>query len=248
MLHFFSRAQWTPLKKDPMKHIGFIGFGLGILILFGQTACSLLPFAPSTPAPIKTLVFDAPVSLTVRNGALLRGTSIGYAGKMPNGAAKVLIDGLVAAKQMADSLEWDGTPVPNVSVKLSTRVASFDDQAITLLGTAHIEIDNATAQAGTAPTTALMEFSAPVTYSLNKNGIIPGSKVSYVGAAKDGAQFSGIDGYPYRSTLDSLEYSGRVNPKVFVKFDLRVINYSDSTALLGGTANIKLEPPPEAKQ
>ncbi len=248
MLHFFLRAHFTRLKKEPMTRIAFVGFGLAILILFAQSGCNLLPFAPSTPAPTKTLVFDAPVSLTIRNGALLPGTSIGYAGKMPNGAAKVLIDGLVAAKQIADSLEWQGTPVPNVSVKLSTRVASFDDQGITLLGTGHIEIDDATAQAGTAPPASLMEFSAPVTYTLNKNGTIPGSKVSYVGAAKDGAQFSGIDGYPYRSTLDSLQYSGRVNPKVFVKFDLRVINYSDSSALLGGTANIKLEPPPEAKQ
>lgn len=225
-----------------------VGLALMLLILSSQPACALLPFAVSTPTPGKTLVYDAPVSLSIRDGAFLPGTSIGYGGELSNGAAKVLIQGQVAAKQVADSLEWEGTPVPSVSIKLSTRILSFDEQAIHLIGTGHIEIADAAPQVGTAPVSTLIEFNAPVTYSLNKNGMIPGSRISFVGATKEGAQFAGLGGYPYRNSLDSLEYSGRVNPQVFVKLDLRVLNYSDSSVLLGGTANVKVEPLPKATQ
>ncbi|HEX7587804.1 MAG TPA: hypothetical protein VF478_05765, partial [Anaerolineae bacterium] len=63
----------------------------------------------------------------------------------------------------------------------------------------------------------------------------------YVGTTTDGAQFLGVEGYPYRKPLDSLQYVGRVSPKVFLKLDLRVTSFSDSSVLLVGTANIKIE-------
>ncbi len=87
-----------------------------------------------------------------------------------------------------------------------------------------------------------MEFSAPITYSIAKNAVIPGSNVFFLGARNEGAQFSGLEGYPYRKAFDSMQYSGRVLPKVFLKLDLRVLSYTDSSAAVGGTANIKIEP------
>jgi hypothetical protein len=211
-----------------------------VLVLFGS-GCSSLPFASSTPLPPNTLVYDAPVSLTIKNGALLPGTSIAYGGKTDTGAGKVLITGLAAPKQTGDTVDWQGAPVPDVAVKLSTRVATFDDQSITLVGTGHIEMKNVTIKPGGSSGTALMEFNAPVTISLNKNESIPGSNVTYVGATADGAQFLGVEGYPYRKSLDSLQYIGRVSSKVFLRLDLRVTSFSDSTVLLVGTANIKIE-------
>jgi hypothetical protein len=152
-----------------------------------------------------------------------------------------VITGLVAPKQTGDTVEWQGSPAANVSVKLSTRVATFDDQSITLIGTGHIEITNATIKPGGAPGTVQMEFNAPVTFSLNKNDSIPGSNVTYVGSTSDGAQFLGIEGYPYRKPLDSLQYVGRIGSKAFLRLDLRVTSFSDSSVLLVGTANIKIE-------
>lgn len=218
---------------------------LGLLVFLlslSLAGCGIGPFEPASPTPDKSLVYDAPVSLTIRNGTTLPGTPIGYGGKLPTGAAKVLIAGQMASKQIADSVEWQGSPAPNVSVKLTTRVASFDDKGITLLGTAHIEIANATAQAASAPSTSPIEFNAPVTYSIAKSSSIPGSTIVYAGSTKDGAQFTGLEGFPYRKSLDSLQYTGKVNPKVFLKLDLRLINFSDSEAILGGTAGIQIEP------
>jgi len=203
--------------------------------------CSANPFSSRSVVPPSTLVYDAPVSLTIKSGTLLPGTSIAYGGKTDTGAGKILIAGLVAPKQTGDTVDWQGSPSPDVSVKLGTRVATFDDQSITLVGTAHIEIQNVAIKPGGSPGTAQMEFSAPVSVSLNKNESIPGSNVTYVGSTSDGAQFLGIEGYPYRKSLDSLQYAGRVGPKAFLRLDLRVTTFSESSVLLVGTANIRIE-------
>ena len=211
-----------------------------ILPTLALLGCSFLPFAPTPPQP-NVMVYDAPVALTIKKDNLLPGTTIAYGGKLPTGSAKVMIAGLAAPKQVADTLDWQGTPVPNIAVKLTTRVVSFDDQALNLAGTAHIEIQGVTVQPGGSPGNAQMEFSAPVTFSLAKSGGIPGSNILYDGAAPEGAKFLGIEGYPYRKTLDSLQYNGRLAPKVFLRLDLRVISFSDTGAAVGGTANIIVE-------
>jgi hypothetical protein len=199
-----------------------------------------LPFGP-TPLPPNMLVYEAPVSLTIKTGALLSGTSIAYQGKTDSGQAKVLIAGLLAPKQVADTVDWQGTPVPNVDLKLTTRVVTFDEQAITLAGTARIEISNITVQPGGTPGTPQMEFNAPVTFSLKKDELVPGTKIAYAGSAPEGAQFLGLDGYPYRKQFDSLQSNGRLNPKVYLRLDLRVVSFSDTGVVLGGTADIKIE-------
>lgn len=214
---------------------------LSFLVGLGLAACSAIPFAPSTPPPPNTLVYDAPTSLTVKNGTVLPGTPIGYGGKTQTGAAKVLISGQVAAKQIGDSMDWQGTPVPNTNLTLNMRVVSFDNQAVNFVGTAHLELTKVSAQAVGTQAPTRLEFNAPVTYSLNKGDMIPGSKISYLGLSNDGAQFGGIEGYSYRKTLDSLQYTGRLNPKVTLKLDLRILNYSETSAVLGGAANIRIE-------
>ena len=231
------------MNHQPMRsrwHI-FLVSAIFIVMVPGCSGSPVpLPFAP-TPLPPNTLVYNAPVSLMIKTGTLMPGTSIAYQGKTETGQAKVLIAGLLAPKQVADTVDWQGTPVPNVNVKLTTRVATFDDQAITLAGTAHIEISNVTVQPGGAPGTAQMEFSAPVSFSLKKDELIPATKIVYVGATPNGAQFLGLEGYPYRKQLDSLQSVGRLNPKVFLQLDLRVISFSDTGVALGGTAKITIE-------
>ena len=213
----------------------------GIILAGCDAIQSFLP--PSSIAPPNTLIYDAPVSLTIKNGTLLPGTTIAYGGKTDTGAAKVLITGLVAPKRQGDTLDWEGKPVSNVAVKLTTRVLSFDDQALTVAGTAHIELTNIAVQPGGNAGTTLLEFAAPVSYTLIKNQTLPGSNVSFVGVSAEGAQFGGIAGFAFRKQLDSLEYNGRVLPHVFLRLDLRVINFSADSVVLGGTANIKLEAP-----
>ncbi len=217
------------------------------LFILTLTGCdvvqSLLPTPPAPETPVNTLVYDAPVSLTIRSGTLLPGTTIAYAGKTATGAAKVMMTGLEAPKQTGDTLDWSGSPAPNAQVKLTTRVVTFDEQSISVAGTAHIELANIVVQPGGTPGSVLMEFNAPVTYTLTKDQKMPGSNVGFVGVTAEGAQFSGLSGVPYRKELDSLEYNGRLLPKVFLRLNMRVIRFTGEGAVLGGTANIKVEAP-----
>ncbi len=213
------------------------------LVLLG---CNVTPPAlplpaGNTPLPAGTLAYDAPVSLTIKTGATLPGTALAYNGKTDTGQARVMIAGQLAPKQTADSVDWQGSPAPNVNVKLATRVATFDDKAVTLVGTARIEITSVSLQAGGTPAPAQLEFSAPVSYNLKPKDFVPGTTLAYIGSTANGAQFSGVEGIPYRKELDSLQYVGRLSGKVFVRFDLRVVSFSESGAVLGGTAKITIE-------
>jgi hypothetical protein len=220
---------------------GFKVLFLFLLVFLSQTRCTGIPFVPGSPTPGGALIFDAPVSFTVRSGALLPGTSIGYGGRTATGAAKVMIGNLVAVKQVADSLDWEGSPVPNLKLKLSTRILSFDDQAVTFVGAAHIEVLSAMVVPVGQINQAPLEFSAPVTYTVAKNAFIPGSNITFVGSSSEGAKFAGIEGYPYRQNFDSLQYSGRIQQQVFLRLDLRVLSFSESSVTLGGAANIRVE-------
>lgn len=222
-----------------MKH------GLILLaMIFALTACfDAMPSLPgnTTPTPANRLTYDAPVSLTIKTGTTLPGTNLTYIGKSETGAAKLTLGGVLAPKQVADAVDWQGMPVSNVNVRLNLRVAAFDEQTITLVGTARVEITDIKVQPGGSPGAALLEFSSPVTFSLAKNELMPGSMLVYKGATADGAEFLGMEGYPFRKQFDSLQYVGRVNPKVFLKFDLRVLKFDANGATLGGTVGIRIE-------
>lgn len=205
--------------------------------------CNMLPGTTTTGN--STMVYEAPVTFEVKTGSLLAGTSIAYQGKTETGSAKVMLAGIPAPKQTADSVDWNGNLAPNVAVVLNTRVAKFDDKSVTLAGTARIQISGVDIKpGGTPPTTELMEFLVPVvTYTLAKNQTAPGTNISYVGSTPDGAQFAGVEGYPYRKQFDSVQYVGRLAPKVFLQLDLRVVNFSDANATLAGPAHIWVENP-----
>ena len=226
-----------------MNHMSrWLGLIISFFPILALLGCSNLPFfSSSTPIPSDTLEYSAPVSLSISTGTLLPGTSISYNGKSATGAANVLIAGLLAPKQIGDTVDWEGVPAPNVKVRLNTRVAKFDEKSITLVGTGNVQVAGVKVQAGSTPGTATLEFNAPVTYSLKKDETIPGTLVTYAGSTTNGAQFLGLEGYPYRKQLDSLQYVGRLNPKVYLKFDLRLVSFTETGVVVGGTVNIRIE-------
>lgn len=211
--------------------------------LFFLIGCSALPL-PGAPTPVNTITYDTPVTFNIKAGSLLPGTSIAYQGKSDTGSAKVMLDGLLAPKQTADSVDWNGTLSTNVTSKLALRVAMFDEQSITLAGTAHIQIVNIDIKPGGTAGKTLIEFLMPVvTYQLDRNKSVPGTNLAYAGSTPDGAQFTGVEGYPYRKQFDSLQYVGHLTPKVYLRLDLRVLNFSDSSVTLAGPARLIVENP-----
>jgi hypothetical protein len=189
-------------------------------------------------------VYDGPTTLTINAGQTLAGTNIAYQGKTANGMAKITIGGLEAPKQSADSVTWSGSPVPNTTVNLNTRVVTFDAKSITLAGTVHVVVANPLPRTapGPDPKASALEFTVPVAYSLKPGDNVLGTVVIYAGATADGAKFDNLGGYPYRQQFDSIVWDGYVQNQVFLHLDVRILNFSESDVALAGTANVKLVP------
>lgn len=188
------------------------------------------------------LKYEAPVKLTIEPGEDIPGTDLRYVGMAENDAAEWLIGGQQAFKQKGDSLDWEGTPVAGTAVELSLRIAWYDSQAIHVVGTSRIKIDQPRVEPVTVPTSALMTYYAPVAYGMAPGALIPGTLYSYVGAAEEGAELAGIEGYPYRKSGDSVVWNGKLRDGVYLKLNVRVVQYDDKGLRVGGIATIVIAP------
>lgn len=208
--------------------------------------CSLFPTGgtisgPNTPGASRQVVFDGPVTFRISAGEGLPGTNIAYVGKLADGRANVTIAGQTAPKKAGDSLNWSGAPVPFSLVALESRVVSFDDGGINLIGTVNVTIQNPNPQAALSTRTYIAEFSIPITYNLNRNQTVQGTTLQFIAKTPQGAQFAGLEGYPYRQQFDSVVWDGYVRERIYMHLDTRMLSFSDTSATLGGTLAIRFE-------
>ena len=212
------------------------------LALVGSIVLGAAGCLRSANKPLTELAYEAPVKLTVKAGEDIPGTDIQYVGVAENQGAELLIGGQQAFKQKGDSLDWAGTPVPGADVKLTLRIAWYDDQAMHVIGTARLKIDHPTVAPVTVPTSALMTYYAPVAYGMATGALIPGTLYSYVGVTDEGAELSGIEGYPYRKSGDSIVWHGKLRDGVYLKLNVRVVQYDDQGLRVAGIATIVIAP------
>ncbi len=213
------------------------------VLLLAGCAGDLLPGGGGS-VPTTTpnqIVYDGALSISIKNGQILAGTNIGYQGKSTDGRALLLIGGEQAPKSTADSVNFVGSPVPGTQLKLNTRVGTFDNSGVNLVGTVHILVLDPQLQSGDLGPDAITAFGIPVQYSVNKGDRVPGTTVQFLGQTPDGAQFSGAGQYPYRQQFDSVVWTGHLRDKVGVRLDLRLLNSSDDSATLVGTAQVRFE-------
>jgi hypothetical protein len=206
-------------------------------------ACGGLPglgSGDSSTSP-KQITYDGAILLTIKNGQTFPGTAIGYLGKAPDGRATVTINGQQAPKSTADSVNFSGSPIPGTVLSLSTRVGTYDDNAVNLFGTIHLVVDDPVPQMGNFGSDTITGFGVPVQYTVNKGEFIPGSTVQYLGKTDQGAQFSNVEGFPYRQQLDSIVWNGQLRDKVGLHLDLRLLSYSEDSATFAGTAEVRFE-------
>lgn len=216
---------------------------LSILLLSSVGGCALVPGAGpagglTSPNQIS---YDGAIALSVRKGVIFPGTTIGYDGKTTDGRALISIAGQQAPKQTADSVNFAGSPIGGTHLSLSTRVGTYDNNSVNLFGTIHLVVDDPSPVAGNLGPDAITGFGVPVQYSVNRGETIPGSTVQYVGKADQGAQFSNVEGFPFRQQLDSIVWGGHLRDKVALRLDLRLISYSEDSATLVGTAQVRFE-------
>ncbi len=212
------------------------------LALFFLAAALLLPVlagcwhGPAAAQP-GTLAYEGPQAYTLKPGEPLPGTDIRFVRQSAEGA-ELTIGGQKAIKQKADSLNWSGSPAKGVQLDLRLRIVWFTQDALYAAGTAKVTVTGVAPRAGTIATTAPLAYELPVACSVPTNGVIPGSTLNYVGKAPDGAQFKGVEGYPYRQIGDSLRWEGWLRGNVAARQDLRVVQYDDGGARLGGVIHL----------
>ncbi len=214
------------------------------LFLLASGCSGLIPGGGSdgnaTQVP-KTIVYDGAITVSVKNSQNLAGTTIGYQGKSADGRALLVIDGLQAPKQTADSVTFKGSQFPGVLIGLNTRVGTYDQNTVNLFGTIHIEIQDPRPDARPPASEMITAFSIPVQYYVNLNDAIPGTLIQYLGNSPDGAKFSNVGEFPYRQQFDSIVWSGHLRDKVGLHLDLRLISAADDKAAVFGTAQVRFE-------
>ncbi|MCD6520600.1 MAG: hypothetical protein J7M05_11830 [Anaerolineae bacterium] len=186
-----------------------------------------------------TLTYKLPTKITVAAGEALPGTDIRYE-YMDEKGAHILINGQEAIKRKGDSLDWRGSPVPGVSVDLSLRVVWYTEEELYLVGTAKVVIQEVNPRAGGVRTSSPIKYSGPVVYNLAKGAKIPGSTVSFEGQTEEGAKLGGIEGYPYRKVGDSIFWEGQLRDDVYIRLDVRVIQFDERGLRVGGLVTLWL--------
>lgn len=214
-------------------------FFIGVWMLVLLSACQLVPGAEPTPS--RQISYDGPVTLTIPIGATLPGTTISYLGKAPDGRAIMTVNGAQSLKATADSLNWAGAFVLFSLVDLKLRVVSYDETGITLAGTIHLVVQEPTPASGNLSGNRIADYVIPATYTVARDNLIPGTNVKYVGAKTGGAEFSNLDQYPYRERFDSVVWQGHLRERIGLRLDMRVLDFNEERAVLGGTAQVIFE-------
>jgi hypothetical protein len=214
-----------------------------VLGALGLSACARLPrigLGGTSTSP-NQISYNGAILLTINNGQTFPGTTIAYQGKTPDGRALITIGGEQAPKSTADSVNFNGSPIAGTVLNLSTRVGTYDNNAVNLFGTIHLVVTDPAPQKGNFGSDTITGFGIPVQYTVNRGETIPGSTVQFLGKTDQGAKFSNVDGFPYRQQLDSIVWSGHLREKVALHLDLRLLSYSEDSATFAGTAQVRFE-------
>lgn len=210
-----------------------------LALVIGLYGCQALPGA--APTPSRQISYEGPVTLNIKAGQTVPGTTIAYFGKAPDGRAIMSINGVQAVKSTADSVNWTGALVLFSLIDLKLRVVTFDETSMTLAGTIRVVVQEPAPVAGNPSENRAADYLIPVTYTVDRGTIIPGTNVAYGGAAPGGAEFTNLDQYPFRERFDSVVWQGHLRDRIALRLDLRVVDYNADRVVLGGTAQIIFE-------
>ena len=125
-------------------------------------------------------------------GQTLPGTGIQYIGPVEDRGAELRIDGQVAYKKAADSVDWQGSPLPGVSLELNQRVLWYNEENLHLGGGVRIAVEAPNPQALSTPPSGSAEFTVPTTYEVKVGETVPGTQLTLKSIDPErGAEFTG---------------------------------------------------------
>ncbi len=189
------------------------------------------------------IAFTGPTEMRIEIGEFIRGTDIQLT-EVVDGRAEFLFSGLRAERIAGDSLDFDG-PWPNiggVDYLLRLRVYQVTEEYVRAAGVHRMVIEGI--QPIHQPAMALQEntLKIPYTGSVGPGDQLKGTTFGYIGHGERGAEISGIPAgdFPFRKTGDSLRWQGMLRPDLPSQFDLRIINYGESSVQVAGIVSLQL--------
>ncbi|MBC7237480.1 MAG: hypothetical protein H5T69_16685 [Chloroflexi bacterium] len=203
-----------------------------VCLILLLTGCLLGSSKPSSE-----LVYKLPTRITLDVGETLPGTDIRYV-NMGEDGAHLLIHGRPALKRKGDSLDWSGQMREGVKVDLRLRIVWFNNAQLQLLGTATVTVSNPQPRRATISTSSPIEYGGPVVYGVDRGAKIPGTTLTYEAKTDEGAKLGNTDAYPYRKIGDSIFWEGVLRDGVYLRLDVRVLQYDERHLRLGGLATI----------
>jgi len=193
------------------------------------------------PPEEKGLRYAGPVEIGISPGGFLPGTQIQYLGKGEDGAL-VVIQGQQAQRKIGDSLNWQGDLATGAAADLNLRVLLIAEEELHLLGALNLIIAEAEPRPAAIDESAPVRFKLPVEYAIKTGETIPGTTISYLGKAVDGAHLGNIEGYPYREVGDSIVWRGQLRDRIWLELNLRTVLFSDNALNVAGTAELWITP------
>lgn len=229
-----------------------------LMLLMMALACQIPGSGSGSVTPTvtptgDTLSFSVPFAYNLEPGETVPGTRLQYIGSNPNGY-DVSIDGLTAVKHGGDSFIWSGVLAPGVYATYNLRITTAIFSGLPVAGIVELVVFNpepfAMTPTAANQTTDLHYSNVVVNYQVPVGAGIPGTSLKYEGMSEQGsggqttklAVLSGLTGYPYLATGDSLTWTGQLRSNVFVTQNMRVLSISDTALFVGGTAEVWIQP------
>ena len=222
-----------------------------LLLLFAASSCSLPIIgsdkeATPTHSPDSLVTFEIPLyNTTLSPGEKVPATQLAYLGR-EGPAYKVTIDGQEALKRVGDSFQWRGIIAPGVASRYNLRISpTFSQDNMLAIGSVELNIFNPVPTQldnPAADSSADLNFSnIKVDHQVVPGGQVPGTSFIFEEMTVDGARFSGVDGYPFRSVGDSLFWSGRLRENVVANSEMRVVSLNEERIRLIGLAELWID-------
>ena len=224
----------------------------GFLLVFVvmALACTIPGTGPEAPVATPTPSSDSMTFLipaytySLEPGDTVPGSQLQYVGKTGD-LHDVKIDGEPAQKRVGDSFIWNGIVAPSVFANYNLRLAPDFLGPLPVAGPVEVTVLNPVA----TPLNALPEWPNAIRYNnivlahnVPADWTIPGTMLVYEGISTQGevesARLAGLTGHPLFALGDSITWIGSLQENVAIRYTFRVINFSENSLQLGGTAEL----------
>jgi hypothetical protein len=197
-----------------------------------------------TPEGDSTTFLIPAYTYSLEPGETVPGSQLKYVGKTGD-LHDVTIDGEPAQKRVGDSFIWNGIVAPSVFAKYNLRLAPDFLGPLPVAGTVEVTVLNPVA----TPLNAMPEWPDAIrynnivmAYNVPVGWTIPGTTLVYDGVSTQGevdsARLTGLTGHPLFALGDSITWIGTLQENVAIRYTFRVVNFSENSLQLGGTAEM----------